>query len=253
MNVSRYPCLCCGHRTLAFPAGGTMEICPVCFWEDSGDFWSDNGQPHLADAQRHFLETGVSAEVYADVVRPPLAEEARSPHWLSIDEMRLKAISLIEEAYAGVTLNAGFAIFESGAPDNQASEGTWHKAGKKGCRWQDTSDEEILKLRTSLVHLDQKEIRFCIPAFMRSMLRTWRPGGVFRGDELFLCALESGPDSIGYHADAFDLLNEPQRQAIAVFLIFISKFDDWDYGAATKALANGWDAFVPEDLSRSFQ
>ena len=30
----KYPCPCCGYRTLTEEPPGTFEICPVCYWED---------------------------------------------------------------------------------------------------------------------------------------------------------------------------------------------------------------------------
>ncbi|NLK46035.1 MAG: hypothetical protein GX297_05205 [Treponema sp.] len=31
----KYPCPCCGNRTLSQPDYGSFEICPVCYWEDA--------------------------------------------------------------------------------------------------------------------------------------------------------------------------------------------------------------------------
>jgi len=38
-QLLRYPCPCCGYRTLISPPPGTYDICEVCFWEDdAGQF-----------------------------------------------------------------------------------------------------------------------------------------------------------------------------------------------------------------------
>jgi hypothetical protein len=37
----RFPCPCCGRRTLAEPPPGTFLICAVCFWEDDNVQYQD--------------------------------------------------------------------------------------------------------------------------------------------------------------------------------------------------------------------
>ena len=86
----RWPCPCCGHRTL-HEGPGDYDLCPVCFWEDAGDQlrWpmladGPNGI-NLIEAQRNFVEMGAChAESLAQVRKPKPGEE-REPGWRLID------------------------------------------------------------------------------------------------------------------------------------------------------------------------
>jgi Cysteine-rich CPCC len=70
-----YRCPCCGARTLCSPA--TMELCPVCWWEDDGQEDSDasevrltvNGDLSLSEAREHYLECGASHPRFIRYVR----------------------------------------------------------------------------------------------------------------------------------------------------------------------------------------
>ncbi len=77
----RFRCPCCGYRTLKTP--GTMELCPVCWWEDDGQEDGDagevrltvNGALSLTEARMHFLECGASHPRFLPYVRKPQAIE----------------------------------------------------------------------------------------------------------------------------------------------------------------------------------
>jgi len=83
-QLLRYPCPCCGYRTLISPPPGTYDICEVCFWEDdAGQFEdpeSERGANHvsLREARENFRAFGASEERFLDNVRPPRAEETPS-------------------------------------------------------------------------------------------------------------------------------------------------------------------------------
>jgi hypothetical protein len=79
-----YPCPCCGYETLPQEAGGTYELCPICFWEDDvvqledPDFEGGANRVSLRQAQRNFVAFGACEEWAVDHVRKPTsAERAR--------------------------------------------------------------------------------------------------------------------------------------------------------------------------------
>jgi hypothetical protein len=38
---AKFPCPCCGYRTMSEQPPGTFEICPVCYWEDDNVQFDD--------------------------------------------------------------------------------------------------------------------------------------------------------------------------------------------------------------------
>jgi Cysteine-rich CPCC len=84
--TDRYPCPCCGYRTLDEPPG-SYEICRVCFWEDDlvqlrwPTYAGGANKPSLAEAQQAFAAMGAKQERVLHLVRPPAADEIRDPGW----------------------------------------------------------------------------------------------------------------------------------------------------------------------------
>ncbi len=86
MNIGRssnkrYPCPCCGFRTIATEPPGTYELCPVCYWEDDGvqfadpDFMGGANHQSLNQAKANFREFGASSRAALRYVRPASPEE----------------------------------------------------------------------------------------------------------------------------------------------------------------------------------
>ena len=77
----KYPCPCCGYKTLSSDEGNTFEICPVCFWEDDGVQLNDpkySGGANtvsLNKARENYNLHGACEKQYKADVRPPLREE----------------------------------------------------------------------------------------------------------------------------------------------------------------------------------
>jgi hypothetical protein len=67
------PCPCCGYRTLA--RRGEYDICPVCFWEDTGsddpERFSGPNHMTLAEGRRNSQATGATAERSHPYIDPP--------------------------------------------------------------------------------------------------------------------------------------------------------------------------------------
>ena len=76
-----FRCPCCGYRTLHTPE--SMELCPVCWWEDDGQEDGDagehrltvNGALSLSEARIHFAECGAAHPRFLPYVRKPEAAE----------------------------------------------------------------------------------------------------------------------------------------------------------------------------------
>ncbi|MFJ4920852.1 CPCC family cysteine-rich protein [Streptomyces sp. NPDC088725] len=87
----RFPCPCCGHRVLG--TFGFYEICPICRWEDdvSQLRWvtslGQNGTS-LVQAQRNYMEFGVSDEKWRSHSRRPFLDEHIDPAWRPVDLRR---------------------------------------------------------------------------------------------------------------------------------------------------------------------
>ena len=253
MSADTYPCPCCGYRTYSHPAGGTMQLCPVCFWEDApGDpFWNGSNQLSLSVAQRNHAEFGACEPEHCDIVRAPLESEARREDWISFEDSRLRILELIEEAFRDVKLDGGITIHQREAIDDWASPEIVEAAARKDpeIHWQDIPRSKIKKLGTSLVFLDPAAIRFHLPAFMRCALQLWAesPYGDFSQSDMLLYGLDDGPRSKGYYEHAFLLLDKQQHQAVAAFLKFVASGDSYQ-DDAEKALAKGWAAWLPDSF-----
>lgn len=90
-SVNKYPCPCCGYKTLDEKPPGTYDICPICFWEDDPVQFSDPDYEgganvvSLRQAQRSFLEIGVSEFRFKENARTPQSGEERDPGWQPLD------------------------------------------------------------------------------------------------------------------------------------------------------------------------
>jgi len=77
----RYRCPCCGCKTLEAP--GTLQLCPVCWWEDDGQEDEDasevrltvNGQLSLNQARTNYGQFGAAHPRFLPYVRKPQGAE----------------------------------------------------------------------------------------------------------------------------------------------------------------------------------
>lgn len=77
----RWPCPCCGYKTMKERPPGTHQICPVCNWEDDYSQFHDDTQSGGANwmslkvARESFRRIGAVDESFLLLVRPPRPEE----------------------------------------------------------------------------------------------------------------------------------------------------------------------------------
>jgi len=81
MSDASFRCPCCGARTLSLP--DTMELCPVCWWEDDGQDSEDagevrstvNGELSLSQARQNYQFCGAAHPRFVRYVRKALPQE----------------------------------------------------------------------------------------------------------------------------------------------------------------------------------
>lgn len=234
-----------------------MQICPICFWEDSpGEApWNTSNSVTLAEAQENFSGFGACERDYLDVVRPAAPDEQRPEDWLSFEDQANAIIGLIENSFAEVKLGDGLTIHQREAISDYQSEEETNARRRLDpeTRWEDISDEKIDKYGTSLVFLDPESIRYHLPAFMRFVIGKWLEFHDAGDGDAVLYGLAGGPRSEGYHRDSFLLLNNVQNTAVAAFLEFVSRVDSVYGTDAEKGLHKGWSAYLPSPISNSCQ
>lgn len=83
----RFPCPCCGFRTLDSEPPGTYGLCPVCWWEDDQVQFNDpefqggaNGVS-LRQARGNFARFGAIDQHSLPFVRAPRPGEERLDTW----------------------------------------------------------------------------------------------------------------------------------------------------------------------------
>jgi Cysteine-rich CPCC len=81
MTETSFRCPCCGAQTLSLP--DTMELCPVCWWEDDGQDSDDaaqvratvNGELSLTEARQNYQQCGAAHPRFVRYVRKPMPGE----------------------------------------------------------------------------------------------------------------------------------------------------------------------------------
>ncbi len=89
-NNKPYPCPVCGYLVFEEPPGSD-GICPICFWEDDivqiafPDMAGGANNVSLIEAQKNFIELGVSEQRFKENVRGASAEDKRDTFWRPIN------------------------------------------------------------------------------------------------------------------------------------------------------------------------
>jgi hypothetical protein len=230
-SENRYPCPCCGYRTLNAKPPGTYLICPICFWEDDRNItdayeydeygWGIYNQVSLREAQRNFLEFGACEQQWLNDVRPPTVDDARDPNWQTIDVLaertRLNLIENITTSFKDVTLEDGVSLHQARAIDDYEDQKQARQVDSK-IPWQEIPDDWIAKFHDVLGFMDAKGFRHAIPAYMLWCLKYNKSDT----GSLWATTYYLRQNSSRY----FELLNEVQRQVISEFLYYMDTFQE---------------------------
>ena len=182
-----YFCPCCGYRTFYESPPGSYLVCPICFWEDTGDIWG------IRKAQLNFLSYGACEREWLEQVRQPKKQDEKNPHWQLLDE-QIKAVGtkLIEQISTafenvkredGISLNEAHAIYLilDNYEDINSLESQIFLASARA-KDVDTCWQEILpsclskfldRIGIWFYYLDLKGWRYYLPAFMVYSIRNY--------------------------------------------------------------------------------
>lgn len=230
-----------------------MQLCAVCFWEDSpGRFpWNDSNAVPLSQAQLNFCEFGSAEPDYVDVVRAPTADESRARDWISITDLKAKIIEMINNAFENVMIEKGLSLHQARAIADYSD-----KAGVLAARlldpeirWQDIQDDKIIRFNDSMTFLDPEGFRFYLPYFIIYALRHYDPRtGQIDADGI-IWALT---DTSGYYSECLAILSAKQRAAAAAFLNFVSLYtDSYSSRQIEEAINQYCDQWLPDFLKNN--
>jgi hypothetical protein len=140
--------------------------------------------------------------------------EQQSKHWALAQEV----CSVIEGAFAGVTLGGGVGLQEAQGLDDYADAATCaaYRADDEKDDWRRISAEALCRCNSSLSFFDAEGMRFHLPAYLIADLR-----GDY-GFGMAFCLTQ-----ISDYDRYFRLLSHTQRKAVRSFLLHI--LDDRDY------------------------
>jgi len=80
----KYACPCCGIKTLDSKPPGSLEICPVCHWEDddvqfsSPDYAGGANHVSLHEARVNYRKFGVCDKRFIKFAQSPVANDKRN-------------------------------------------------------------------------------------------------------------------------------------------------------------------------------
>ncbi len=175
-----YFCPCCGYRVFSEQPPGTYLVCPICFWEDTGDTWG------LRQAQLNFVSLGAVEPQWLEQVRCPTDRDEREPSWQLLDA-RIKAagtqiIQQVITAFQGIKREHGISLHEAReiylisdyvyhfsfhSPEADTLLARAH-ATDFALDWQSISQESLTNFIHSggIYYLDPKGWRYYLPAYL---------------------------------------------------------------------------------------
>lgn len=254
-NQKLYPCPCCGYLTLIQKPPETYLICPICFWEDDGDYFGkyssgNSNQVSLYQAQKNFTKFGACEEEWLNDVRSPTIEDKRSPDWQYIDILIANLIEKITIVFDGVQREDGVSLHETYVIDSYGNEEERAKARAidNESRWQDVSDEWLESFPDAFPFYDPKGYRYYLPAYLILFLKNFiNYKSLTLEFMMYSLQLSSDKSYNHYYLSRFKLLNQEQSKTICQFLRLIVKYgNEYDNKNAEKALKNYWYKFCDD-------
>jgi hypothetical protein len=250
--AERYPCRCCGYRTLDAAPPGSMSICPVCFWEDThpdDERWCRSNAVDLRQAQRTFAAIGACEKGWLADVRPPTPEEARDPDWRTVDASepidRDAALAAIRDAFGGLTRGAGMRVYEAELADDYGHESarTALRRGDRYQRYWEIPDAVIAEHYSALSFFDPPAFRFHVAAYMSFALRN--PDSPSNSPEFVVYALTLRDGALrAWCLERFAAFDDAQAAAVVAFLTFTARYDAYGAASAREALDGYWRARI---------
>lgn len=151
-------------------------------------------------------------------------------------------IDAIERAFANVKLDDGIGVFEAEALDDCVSDKLLARARAKdiGDDWRALSDDVISEHYSAMAFMDQKGLRYAIPAYMRFAVRYWKTSNSASVDHVIYTLARD---------EDWDFLTEEQKQVIADFLRYmvVEADEDVDTWQASLAYEKYWARYASAD------
>ena len=180
-----YFCPCCGYRVLYEQPPGTYLVCPICFWEDTGDTWE------LRRSQLNFVSFGACDLQWLSQVRRPTEQDERAPNWQLLDEKiktsGSKIIQQVITAFKGIKREDGISLHEAREIyliSDYAYNFSFHSPEAEALLakanaidvdtdWQEISQSSLTKLIHYVENFDPMGWRYYLPAYMVWSLRQY--------------------------------------------------------------------------------
>lgn len=276
-----YFCPCCGYRVFSEQPPGTYLVCPICFWEDTGDTWG------LRQAQLNFVRLGAVAPHWLEQIRSPTELDERDPSWQLLDEKiksaGTKIIQQVMGAFKDIKLNQGISRQEARQIyliGDYAYPFTFHspeadalltktRATVLDIDWQDISQDRLTNFIHSgaIFYLDPIGWRYYLPAYLVSSLRQFinldSSDGIidfddvvssFLAQEQYYVLDKTQPDLHPLsRAEYLALITDEQLTTICQFLWFIINYSTgYAQERAEEAMEQYWNHLCPaRDISAS--
>ena len=151
-------------------------------------------------------------------------------------------IGAIEDAFADVKLEDGVGIFEAEAIDDCVSDKLRTKAREQDVRddWKAIPDEVIAEHYSAMAFMDEKGLKYAIPAYMRFALRHWQTSNSASVDHIIYTLARD---------EDWAFLSTKQKETVANFLNhMVLEADEYvDSWQASLAYEKHWAPFATSD------
>lgn len=166
----------------------------------------------------------------------------------------LELINQIDKAFDGVEYSATslrqFVLTDEYGLSRDITDIEWSEAGRNrvDSKWQEIPDAEIAECGCMLAHMDAKEFRYFLPAYIKYTLKNYRESffGNNMLDGVIFSVYPSTKDSNSYHYNLkqLSLLNTKQELAIGAYLKFVASSGIYESRDAEVALERYWNKII---------
>ena len=226
----RHFCPCCGYSTLEAPAGGSLQICSVCCWQDVefGDEWmSETTTVELQQAQRNFEAQSACDPVWVGIARAPQPGEERAPDWLPIADrvkrQRTAVLQAIDSAFGHLRIGRGMRIYDAEMADNYGMETDLTEKVKHLSyqRYDEVPDDVIDQFSWVLSFFDAPGLRFHLAAYM-----AWGVRNEEQSHDETVYALNPGEGDLReWSIERLSIFDRAQADAVVLFLELMVRYE----------------------------